>query len=43
MVIEKRNEIRDGAIEVNVVFPERIVGIDEERLGAPRVLRHSAT
>jgi hypothetical protein len=33
VVIEKRNEMRDGPLEVNVVLPERVVGVDEERLG----------
>ena len=34
VVIEKRNETRDGALEVNVVLPERIVGVDQQGLGA---------
>jgi hypothetical protein len=32
VMIEERNETRDGALEVNVVLPERVVGIDEESL-----------
>jgi hypothetical protein len=43
MMVEKRNKIRDGALEVNVIFPERIIGIDKQRLGAIRILRHNAT
>ncbi len=33
VMIEKRNEARDGALEVDVVLPERVVGVDEEGLG----------
>ena len=32
VVIEKRNEARDGPLEINVVLPERVVGVDEEGL-----------
>src|SRR5579872_1647390 len=32
MMIEERNEARDGALEVDVVLPERVVGINEECL-----------
>jgi hypothetical protein len=32
VVIEKRNKLRDGALEVNVVLPESVVGVDEEGL-----------
>jgi hypothetical protein len=33
VVIEKRNEFaRDGPLEVNVVFPQGVVGVDEEGL-----------
>jgi hypothetical protein len=31
-VIEVRDERSDGSLEVDVVLPERIVGVDEERL-----------
>ena len=34
MVIQERNEVRDGALKVNVVFPKRIVGIDQQGLRA---------
>jgi hypothetical protein len=34
MVIEKRNELPDGPLEIDVVLPERVVRIDKERLGA---------
>ena len=33
VMIEKRDEVRDGALEVDVVLPERVVGVDEEGLG----------
>ena len=33
-VIEKRNEIGDRPFEINIVFPERVIGIDEQSLGA---------
>jgi hypothetical protein len=39
MVVEERNEVGDGALEVNVVFPERVVGVDEQGL-AGRELGH---
>jgi hypothetical protein len=32
VVIEIADEGRDGALEVDVVFPEGVVGVDEERL-----------
>ena len=31
---EERDEISDRALEVDVVFPQRIVGIDKQRLRA---------
>src|SRR5215467_5776215 len=34
LVIEKRNEARDGALEVDVVLPKRIVRVDQQRLRA---------
>src|SRR5579859_7570211 len=40
MMVQKRNEIRDGALEVNVVLPERVIGIDEQRLGAIGILHN---
>jgi hypothetical protein len=36
-MVEKRNEICDGAFEINVIFPKRVVGIDEQRLRAVRI------
>ena len=39
VMIEKRNEAGDGPLEVNVVLPERVVGINEKRLGLMFVLR----
>ena len=41
MVIEKRNEARDRALKIDIVFPERIVGIDEKCLGASLLLAFS--
>jgi hypothetical protein len=38
-MIEERDETRDGALKIDVVFPERIVGIDEQRLFAIRFVR----
>ena len=32
MVIEVADEGGDGALEVDVVFPERVVGVDEQGL-----------
>jgi len=31
-MIEKRNKLRDGALEINVVLPKRVVGVDEKGL-----------
>jgi len=31
-VIQKRNKIGDSAFEINVIFPERVIGIDQQRL-----------
>ena len=39
MVVEIADEGGDGALEVDVVLPQRIVGIDQQRL-AWRELRH---
>ena len=33
VMIQKGNEAGDGPLEVNVVLPERVVGVDEEGLG----------
>jgi hypothetical protein len=32
VMIEKRDEAGDGALEVDVVLPQRVVGVDEEGL-----------
>jgi len=32
LVIEIGNEFRDRALEVDVVFPQRVIGVDEQRL-----------
>jgi hypothetical protein len=31
-MIQKGDEMRDGALEVDVIFPERVVGVDEQGL-----------
>ena len=33
-VVEKRNEIGDRAFEIDVIFPQSVIGIDEQSLGA---------
>src|ERR1700686_5858530 len=33
VMIQKRDEASDGPLEVDVVFPERVVGVDEKSLG----------
>ena len=33
-MIKKRNEASDGALEINIVLPERVIGIDEQGLSA---------
>src|SRR5208282_2502486 len=33
-MVEERNELGDRSFEIDVVFPERIIGIDEQSLGA---------
>ena len=32
-MVQKRNEICDRALEINIVFPKRVVGVDEKGLG----------
>jgi hypothetical protein len=32
-MIEKRDEAGDGPLEVDVVFPQSVVGVNEESLG----------
>ena len=34
VMIQERDEVGDGALKVDVVLPQRIVGIDEQRLRA---------
>src|SRR5271168_865800 len=36
VMIEKRSEVGDGLLKVNIVFPERVIGVDEEGLGGQR-------
>jgi hypothetical protein len=31
-VIEERDEVSDRALEINVVLPERVIRVDEQRL-----------
>src|SRR5580658_10958335 len=38
VMIEKGNEARDRPLEINVVFPQRVVGVDEEGLGGQSFL-----
>ena len=33
VVIEKRNKADDGPLKINVVLPERVVGVDQQGLG----------
>ena len=33
-MIQERNEESNGALEIDVVLPERVIGINEQRLGA---------
>src|SRR5271170_781338 len=33
-MIQKRNKLGDRALEINIIFPERVIGIDEQSLGA---------
>src|ERR1700722_1112179 len=35
MMVKKRNEARDGAFKINIVLPQRVVGVDEEGGQAP--------
>ena len=42
MVVQEGDEVGDGALEVDVVFPERVVGVDEQVLaGGKRLARGS--
>ena len=38
MMVEEGDEVRDSALEVDVVFPERVVGVDEQILAGRRAL-----
>jgi hypothetical protein len=33
-MVEERNELGNRPFEIDVVFPERVIGIDEQSLGA---------
>ena len=37
VVVQIADEGGDGALEVDVVFPERIVGVDEQRLSGAEI------
>jgi hypothetical protein len=44
LMIQKRNEIRNRAFEINVVFPKSVIGIDEQRLRVRiKLLGHHST
>ena len=32
MMVQERDKVGDGALKVNVVFPERVVGVDQQVL-----------
>jgi hypothetical protein len=32
-MVKERDEVGDRALKVDIVFPERVIGIDEQRLG----------
>jgi hypothetical protein len=34
LVVEKGNEVRNGAVKVNVVFPEGVVGVEQQYLSS---------
>jgi hypothetical protein len=33
-VVEKRDELGDRPFKINIVFPERVIGVNEQSLGA---------
>jgi hypothetical protein len=35
-MVQERDKISNGSLKVDVVFPQRVIGIDEERLPAIR-------
>ena len=39
-VVQKRDEVRDRTLKVNVVFPQRVVGVDHQRLRALSGVHH---
>src|SRR5882724_1148444 len=43
LMIEERDEVGDGAFEINVVFPQSIVSIDEEGLWRHRHPVHNTS
>ena len=43
VVIQERNKVRDGALKVDVIFPKRIVGIDQQGLRTIRDLLPQAS
>jgi hypothetical protein len=32
VMVEKRDEVRNGTLEIDVIFPERVVSVDQESL-----------
>src|SRR5262245_44437228 len=40
LMVEPAHELRDGSLEVDVVLPQRVVGIDEQSLGTGNEGRH---
>jgi hypothetical protein len=42
VVIEERDEVGDGALEVNVVLPQGVVGVDEEVLAGRDAMGHGS-
>src|SRR5260370_39122312 len=33
VMVQERNEVHDGAFKIDIVLPERVVGIDKQSLG----------
>ena len=44
-MVQERNEIRNRPLKVDVIFSERVIGVDEQRLPMIRIrtLGHNAT
>ena len=37
MMVQKRYKTGDGALEINIVFPQGVIGVDKQRLRSVRV------